>query len=208
LEHFKANSAGVTAATHIVRSGGIIVYPTETVYGIGCLASDGSAIDKIASIKKSKPEASYLLLIESVPDLSHYCDNIPDTAWKLADAFWPGPLTLILPAKDGLHPHLVGASCGVAFRQSSHPWCGQLLECLEDALISTSANFSGDPPPKTLPEIDLNLLARIDAIIDGGSLMGVPSTVLDLCGSLPKILREGAVSSDNIWKILNRIPSK
>jgi len=186
----------------LLQKGGVIIYPTETVYGLGCLASRAEAIERIAALKGSPETASYLILIRSADEMGRYASQIPQAARKLAKKFWPGPLTLILPAKADLHPRLIGPTGGVGMRVSSHPWCRALLEVLDEALISTSANFTGYPPPASLLEIDQRLADEVDLVVDGGTLAGTESTVVDVCGEAPVIKRLGAVAAAKIPAII------
>ena len=186
----------------VLEQGGVIVYPTETVYGIGCLAGWHSALDRIAELKQSEPGSSYLVLIRGKKQLDRFCSRIPSSAKKLIDLFWPGPLTLVLPARDGLHPRLVGPSGGVALRQSSHNWPRALLERLDDGLVSTSANPSGKVPPSVLSDLDSSIAGKVDLVVDGGELAGGISTVLDLCEDPPQIRREGVITQPEIERLV------
>ncbi|MCX6639886.1 MAG: L-threonylcarbamoyladenylate synthase [bacterium] len=186
----------------LLKNGGVIIYPTETVYGLGCLASITQAIDRIAELKGSADGANYLLLVKSADSLRRYCRIIPQLALDLARRFWPGPLTLILPAVSGLHSRLVGPTGGVAVRMSSYPWCIELMDRLGEALISTSANQTRAPAPDSPKVLDKELVARVDAVIDGGVLSGMPSTLLDLCADPPVLLRIGAISRQEIESVI------
>lgn len=186
----------------LLERGGVLVYPTETVYGIGCLAGWHSAIDRIAELKGSQPGASFLILIRGKEHLNRFCAGIPASAEKLIDLFWPGPLTLVLPAIDGLHPRLVGPSGGIALRQSPHPWTQAILKRVNDGLISTSANPSGEVPPLTLDDLDSSIAERADLVVDAGKLPGGISTILDLCEDPPLIRRGGAISLTEIRALI------
>jgi L-threonylcarbamoyladenylate synthase len=194
----KADRKNIEEVVALLQSGGVIIYPTETVYGIGCLAGNAEGIARIEAIKRSPRDAAYLILIRDANQMSKYAARIPEPAKRLAKRFWPGPLTLALPAKAGLHPRLVGPSGGVALRVSSNSWCRALMEQLNDALVSTSANPSGYPPPASLMELDQQVGAAVDLVIDGGILTGELSTLVDLTGDAPKLIREGAVKRDVI----------
>lgn len=192
----------IDEAVLILEGGGVIVYPTETVYGMGCLASEHAAIDRIAGLKGSGSHASYIVLIRSLDFCSRFCDSVPQVAEKLAAAFWPGPLTLILPARRALHPRLIGPSSGVALRISPHPWPKAILERVDDGLISTSANVTGYVAPSSFDDLDTDITTEVDLTIDGGNLPGGISTVLDLCGVTPVLLREGALTADQLARVL------
>lgn len=200
-----ADPSSLTDSATILRQGGIILYPTETVYGIGCSADNATAIERIATVKSSGPEAKFLLLIRGLESEKRLFRQVPSCAKIIAAHFWPGPLTLILPAGKGLHERLIGPSGGIAVRQSSHIWPQRLMNITETALVSTSANFSGDPEPADTNEINKNLIALVDIIIEAGCLSGKVSTVLDICQVPPKLIRESVISAYAISKIIGDI---
>jgi L-threonylcarbamoyladenylate synthase len=187
---------------HCLQGGGIIIYPTETLYGLGAVADRSAAIERLALIKGSAEAASYLLLIRSGNDLERFASVVPPAAQALSAAFWPGPLTIVLPARIDLHSRLIGPSGGVGLRVSPHPWCRALLERLGDALISTSANFSRNRAPAKPSQIDDKLARMVDLVVDGGTLKGIASTVVDLCGEKPVVRREGAVKVADIRMVI------
>lgn len=195
----------IGGAIKLLRRGGVIVYPTETVYGLGCLTSWFSSIDRIAELKRSMEKASFLILIGGRQALDQFCTDIPDPAERLINFFWPGPLTLILPAAANLHPRLVGPSLGVAVRQSSHPWPQAILTRLNDGLVSTSANPSRAAAPISLDQIDSRLLRNVDMTINGGCLNGGISTLLDLCEAPPLLRREGAIPRIEIERLIGQV---
>ncbi|TKJ41741.1 threonylcarbamoyl-AMP synthase [candidate division LCP-89 bacterium B3_LCP] len=193
----------VRKALQVLNDGGVIIYPTETVYGIGCLDYNNQGIERIAKIKESGPEQSFIILVKDIGSIEFYCIEVPQFAYKLTQRFWPGPLTIVLLAKESLHPRLIGSSGGVALRQSPHPLTAQLLRNLDAGLISTSANLSGHKAPKSIEEIDLKISQSVDYILNGDDLKGGVSTVIDLCSKEPKIIRHGAVSTDDINECLS-----
>jgi L-threonylcarbamoyladenylate synthase len=195
----------VPEVADLLRRGGVIVYPTETVYGLGCIADDARAAERIAVIKGSHEQASFLILVHEFEMILNYAAKIPDSARVLAKAFWPGPLTLILPALPELPSLLKGPTGGVGLRVSPHPWARALVEELGVGLVSTSANLHGRPAPVSLMELDQQVGDQADLIIDGGALAGVPSTVLDLCVEPPLLRREGAVSRAAIEAVVGKI---
>lgn len=207
MNRLSARPKEIAGIVDLLLQSGVIIYPTETVYGLGCLASQSSAIDRVVELKGSAPEAAFLILVGGHNRLSQFCYDIPLSAEPLIQHFWPGPLTLILPAVKGLHPRLVGPSGGVALRFSSHPWCEALLCELPDGLISTSANHSGADPPEAVDELDERLADDVDIILDGGRLKGGLSTLLDLCQDPPVILRDGAVPASEIEHLIGPIKS-
>lgn len=195
----------VAQTVEILARGGVIVYPTETVYGLGALVPHTAAIERIARLKGSRPEATYLMLINQPADMERYAESIPRVAFDLAQRFWPGPLTLILPARSNLHPRLIGSSGGVGLRVSSHPFSRMLLEKLDQALVSTSANFTGQSAPMAIQELDAELAQGADLVIDKGVLSGLASTVVDLCKEPPEVSRVGAIAPEEIAKVVGRL---
>ena len=204
----KADSKKIEAVAELLKNGGVIIYPTETVYGIGCLAANIEGIERIAELKRSPEGTTYLILIRDAERMSRYAATIPDLAKKLAKRFWPGPLTLVLPAKTGLHPRLVGSSGGIGMRVSANRWCQALMAILDDALVSTSANLSGYASAASLMELDQQVGAQADLVIDGGILPGEASTIVDLTSDRPKLIREGAIKADEIRTLIADLASK
>ncbi len=195
----------VAEVADLLRRGGVIIYPTETVYGLGCLADKPEAIERIARLKGSPEGASYLVLLRATEQMQDYAGTVPASAKKLAKRFWPGALTLILPARAGLSPRLLGPSGGIGMRVSSHPWCRELLRHLDQALVSTSANLTGRPAPRSLIEMDQQLSDQADLVVDGGVLAGFASTVVDLCMNPPLVRRAGAITVEAIQQVLGQV---
>lgn len=200
-----AQTEHIPRVVSVLQRGGIIVYPTETVYGLGCLADDAAAIKRIAALKGSAEQVSFLVLVRDLEQALDYAAALLPDARALARKFWPGPLTLVLPA----HPHLpdliVGPSGGVGLRVSPHPWVKALLRSLSSGLVSTSANPHGWPAPDSLAELDQRLGDKADLVLDGGTLPGTPSTVLDLCGEKPVLVREGAIEKEEIEALIGKL---
>ncbi|MBU0518050.1 threonylcarbamoyl-AMP synthase [bacterium] len=199
------HSENLDLVSDVLRHGGIIVYPTETVYGFGCLADQPKAIDRIAELKGSPEESHFLVLIGKRKEIASFCVDVPSLAFPLMDAFWPGPLTLILPAAHDVHPRLIGPSGGVAIRLSSHPWPGSLLQKVKGGLISTSANLHGQPVIRNRSELGPRLLRSVDLFIDWGDLDGGVSTMIDLCEDPPKCVREGTIKLSEIENVIGPI---
>jgi L-threonylcarbamoyladenylate synthase len=193
------------AAAELLRLGGSIIYPTETVYGIGCLSNHHETIDRIAELKGSAADASYLVLIGDPARVEDYCSEVPGSARLLMNVFWPGPLTLVLPAREGLHSRLMGPGGGIALRWSSHRWPQALLEKVQEGLISTSANPSGSPAPRAVEELDPVIIQGADAVLDGGRLQGGVSTVLDLCQDPAVLVRAGGIRIAEIESVIGPV---
>ena len=183
-------------ALAVLRSGGLVAFPTDTVYGVGALAFDARAVERIYRAKERSPEKSIPVLLGAVADLDLVARNVPETAERMAHRFWPGPLTLVLEKQPRLPDAVAGPTVGV--RQPDHPVAGALLR-RAGPLAVTSANISGLPSPCTAQDVLAQLESRVDLILDGGSTPGgIPSTVVDCLQPQLLILREGPVSLEDL----------
>jgi len=184
----------VCRAAAVLRQGGVLLYPTETVYGLGCSAYNGRAVRRIFAMKRRPMHNPAILLIDSREMLRRLVGEIPPLARILMREFWPGPLTLVLQARRALHPLLLGPGGTVAVRIPGSRFCQRLIAEAGLPLVSTSANISGRPIPADRLELLRLFGTRADLLIDGGDLpRSFPSTVVNLCSATPVILREGAV---------------
>jgi L-threonylcarbamoyladenylate synthase len=202
-----ALNARIEAAAQILRDGGVLAYPTETFYGLGALASDAAALGRLARAK-GRPDgkplpllAADLAAVEAVAELS-------PLARHLAARFWPGPLTLVLPARAGLPDPITAGTGTVGVRIPGSDLARALSAQAGGALVSTSANLSGEPPPARVEELSRALLARIDGVLDGGPTPGGrPSTVV-LVGAAGVVLaRAGAVPFEEVARVASTLPS-
>jgi L-threonylcarbamoyladenylate synthase len=197
-----ANNESIQAALQILRNGGLVAFPTDTVYGVGALAFDGKAVESIYIAKNRPIEKAIPVLIADAADMEKVGTNIPAIAYQLAARFWPGPLTCIIPKKPTL-PESVSATDTVGVRVPDHKAAHALLRAAGPMAV-TSANISGQPSPSTAQEVLAQLGGRIDLIIDGGTTPGgVPSTLVDCTGKELKILREGPISLQEIRRKLS-----
>ena len=188
-------------ALEILKSGGLVAFPTDTVYGVGALAFDGEAVESIYAAKDRPVEKAIPVLIGDSDDLEKVGINISDSARRLASHFWPGPLTILVP-KRAVLPESVSATATVGVRVPDHDVARPLLRAAGPMAV-TSANISGGQSPVTAQEVYEQLGGRIDLIIDGGKTPGgVPSTLVDCSTSELKILREGPVSLQELLAAL------
>ena len=196
-----ASSNTLSLALETLRSGGLVAFPTDTVYGVGALAYDGKAIESIYVAKDRPIEKAIPILIADMEDMKKVGMDIPQTAYKLAARFWPGPLTCVIPKQPTL-PEAVSATSTVGVRVPDHEVARALLRAAGPMAV-TSANISGAQSPSTAEEVYTQLNGRIPLIIDGGTTPGgVPSTVVDCSKSELKILREGPISIEELLSSL------
>ena len=195
------NKEAIPRALEILRHGGLVALPTDTVYGIGSLAFDEQAIESIYRAKDRPLEKAVPILIGGPEDLVKVTTAIPPIAAKLATRFWPGALTLVVPKHPNL-PEVVSPMPTVGVRVPDHPVARGLLRAVGPMAV-TSANISGEASPKTAEEVSRQLNGRISLILDGGETPGgVPSTVVDCLGIEPVILREGPITMKDIQSVL------
>ncbi|MFZ2448229.1 MAG: L-threonylcarbamoyladenylate synthase [Syntrophobacteraceae bacterium] len=190
-------------AASLLARGGVVIYPTETFYALGAVPLMGEALDRVFSVKGREAGKPLPLIGSGKEAVLNAVSGWPEAAEKLAGAFWPGPLTLVLPASSSLPSALHAGTGKVAIRVSSHPVAVLLAEGCGGLLVSTSANRSGEPPPSRPEEIHPDVLARADGFIDAGNLAGgFPSTIVDVAVFPPRLLRAGAVGWDEIRRVL------
>jgi len=186
-------------AVDILRSGGIVAFPTDTVYGLGADATNEGAILKIYAAKKRPLQTALPLLLYDASEIANVARDIPELAWRLAERFLPGGLTLVLYRLPSVSPVITGGSEKIAVRVPDHPVPIELIKMLGKPITGTSANLTGRPNPLTAEDVREQMGGSIDSIIDGGRCRGdIASTIVDLTVEPPMILREGAVSSDEI----------
>ena len=191
----------IQAALKILQNGGIVAFPTDTVYGLGALAFNNNAIESIYKAKNRPIEKAIPILIGDLSDFEKVADDIPNMALRFASRFWPGPLTCIVPKKQAL-PLAVSATTTVAVRIPDHVDARALLRAAGPMAV-TSANISGGQNPSTAQEVYDQLNGRIPLILDGGTTQGgIPSTLVDCTGELPMILREGPITLNELLSAL------
>lgn len=185
----------------ILQKGGVIAFPTDTVYGLGADAFNSTAVERIYKIKNRPTHRQFPLLIADVEQLTSLAQPIPEIAWFLVRRFWPGGLTLVLLKTDSLPTHLASGTT-IAIRVPNHPVCLALIQYLGNPIIGTSANISGQPAALTAEEVGKQLREKVDFIINGGRCPGgKESTVVDVTDETPVILRQGIIPSHEIDKI-------
>jgi len=193
----------VSQGVKILKSGGVVAFPTDTVYGLGCDAFNKQAVDRIYEIKKRSRDIPFPLLLSDVRQATEVAEFVPEVVWVLMKCFLPGGLTLVLPKAADLPVFLNPKGDTVAIRVPNHPVTLGLIQGLGRPLIGTSANISGQPSPIIAQEVKAQLGTRVDLIIDGGRCPGgIESTVIDATTGMLKILRQGLIKSEEIDKVL------
>ena len=193
-------------AARILREGGLVGIPTETVYGLGANGLDPDAVERIFAAKGRPQDNPLILHIPSADHLERYCQEIPDSAYALAKVYWPGPLTMILRRKP-IVPDVVTAGLDtVGMRCPSHPVCHAILEAADVPVAAPSGNTSGRPSPTTAAHMWEDMDGKIDAIVDGGPCtVGVESTIIDLTCTPPRLLRPGGITLEQLQAVLGEV---
>ena len=195
----------VTEVVEVLRNGGVAAIPTDTVYGLAAHGLDAAAVARVFEVKGRPTRMALPLLLADSTDLSRCCVDVPDSALSLADAFWPGSLTLVLPRSDAVPDAVSAGGPTVAVRVPDHPVPREIARRLGSPITGTSANRSGLPPATTAAEVRDQIGDRVDYVLDGGAVhSGVPSTVLDLTRPEPVIVRLGAVAQGAVSEVLGR----
>jgi L-threonylcarbamoyladenylate synthase len=190
----------IKKGVEILRNGGVIAFPTDTVYGLGADAFNPTAVETVYEIKNRPRYRQFPLLIADVRQLDTLAEPIPEIAWFLAGRFWPGGLTLVLSRKNSVPAHLASEPT-IALRIPNHPVSQALIQDLGNPLIGTSANISGQPAALSAEEVEKQFGEEIDLIINGGKCPGgKESTIVDITHEPPIILRQGIIPSHEIAK--------
>ena len=190
----------VAEAVSILKSGGVIAFPTDTVYGLGADVFNTRAVERVYEIKNRPKNQQFPLLIADARQLTALAEPIPEITWLLARLFWPGGLTLVLSKKDSLPAYLASGPT-IAVRVPNHPVCLALIKGLGNPITGTSANTSGRPAASTAEEVGQQLEGKIDLVINGGKCPGgKESTIVDITREPPTVLRQGIIPSHEIDK--------
>ena len=190
-------------AAEILKSGGLVGIPTETVYGLGANGLDPDAVSRIFQAKGRPQDNPLILHIPCADWLERYCQNVPPQAYTLAEAFWPGPLTMILKRKSTV-PDIVTAGLDtVGMRCPDHKVCRDIIEQADVPVAAPSGNVSGRPSPTTAQHMLDDMDGKIDAVVDGGACaVGVESTIVDLTCNPPRLLRPGGITVEQLGQVL------
>lgn len=193
-------------AGNIIKDGGLVAFPTETVYGLGGDALNPASSRKIYAAKGRPSDNPLIIHIADWTSIKKICIDIPDEAKQLAEAFWPGPLTMILKKSSAVPYETTGGLDTVAVRMPDHPVAISLIKAAGGYIAAPSANLSGRPSPTTAAHVIEDMAGRIDMILDGGDVgIGLESTIVDLTEKIPVILRPGYVTQEMLNRVLGRV---
>ena len=196
-------SADFARAVALLRAGELVAFPTDTVYGVGALVWDAVAVHRLYLAKLRPADKAIPVLLADPADLPLVARDLPPDAARLAAAFWPGPLTLVVPKAQRVPAEVTAGSDTLAVRVPDHDLARALIRAAGAPLAATSANLSGQPSPVTAGDVAAQLAGRIAIILDGGPCPGgVPSTIVDLTAPEPRLLRAGPISLDEIMALL------
>ena len=193
-------------AAAMLLKGGLVALPTETVYGLAASAEDGPALLMLYEVKKRDPDKASAVLVTGMEMVEKDCQNIPQGAYRLAEKYWPGPLTMVLPKSELVPMETSGGLSTVAVRLPAHPVANRLIRACGCPLAAPSGNLSGRPSPTTARHMLHDMDGRIDAILDGGPCgVGVESTVLALAEQKPRLLRPGGVTLEMLQRVVGAV---
>lgn len=198
----------VIKAAELLKNGEVVGIPTETVYGLAADARNSSAVKKIFEAKGRPQDNPLIVHISDMKMIEDYVTSVPENARLLAEKFWPGPLTMILPKKNTIPETTSGGLDTVGIRMPSHPIARGLIEACGFPLAAPSANLSGSPSPTTAQHVLDDMNGRVPAIIDGGECtVGVESTVISFEGNAVRILRPGYISYEDLKSVVSEVIS-
>ncbi|NBI06054.1 L-threonylcarbamoyladenylate synthase [Senegalia massiliensis] len=193
-------------AASILRNGGLVVIPTETVYGLGANALNTEAVKKIFKAKGRPQDNPLIVHISNINQLNYLVRDITDSAKLAIEKFWPGPLTLIMKKKDIIPDIITGGLDTVAIRMPKNNIARKIIELADIPVAAPSANISGRPSPTYINHVKEDLFGKVDMIIDGGKTdVGLESTVLDVTGKTPMILRPGDVTREDLLEVFDEV---
>ncbi|MEO1443276.1 MAG: L-threonylcarbamoyladenylate synthase [Chloroflexota bacterium] len=196
----------IAQAADVIRRGGLVAFPTETVYGLGANALDAAAIDRIYKAKQRPYHDPIIAHINTAHDLPRLAKNIPDAAYKLAQMFWAGPLTMVLTRADHVPAVLSAQMPTVAIRMPSHPVARALIDAAGTPIAAPSANTFTRPSSTSAEHVLEDLNGHVDLILDGGeTTIGIESTVIDMTQAVPVVLRPGGVLLEDLRRVIPEV---
>ena len=204
----RVGATAIREAAEILRRGGLVAFPTETVYGLGADASNPAAVARIYAVKGRPPNHPVIVHIGDVGQMARWTREVPEPAARLAARFWPGPLTLVLRRASGVGDYLTGGQETIGLRVPGHPVALELLREFGGGIAAPSANRFGRISPTCAEHVRRDLGSDVDLILDGGACeIGIESTIVDLSRGRPVVLRPGRISEDDITRALGFPPT-
>lgn len=193
----------ISKAANIISGGGVVVFPTQSLYGLGANALDEDAVNRVFHIKKRPPDKPVLVLINNISSMDTIVREVPSAAKRIMSACWPGGVTLVFHARPGLPRNLTAGSGKIGVRLPLHPVARSIVEAFKGPVTGTSANLSGQAGSREISEISPQVLEEVRMALDAGTLIGgMGSTVVDVTKSKPAILREGLVPASRILETI------
>ena len=193
----------IESAAAALRAGKLVAFPTETVYGLGADAENVAAVARIFAVKQRPANHPLIVHVASAEELPRWASHVPDAAWRLAEAYWPGPLTLLLRKAPRVPSETTGGLDSVGLRVPAHPLALQLLRAFGGGVAAPSANRFGRVSPTSAQHVREDLGDDVDLLLDGGNCsVGVESTILDLTREVPLLLRPGGIGAESLESVL------
>ena len=190
-------------AAEIIKNGGLVAIPTETVYGLGANGLDPQSVAKIFEAKGRPQDNPLILHVSETKEIENFCHSIPDSAYRLAERFWPGPLTMVLPARDTVPKCTTAGLPTVAVRCPDNAVTREIIRLSGCPIAAPSANISGKPSTTTAEHVMHDHDGKIDAVVDGGPCrVGLESTIVDLTEDRPRLLRPGGITPEQLLEVL------
>ena len=197
------SEAELEQAVRVLRNGGVVAFPTDTLYGLGSDIFNAAAVEKIFAIKERPAGLALPVLIDDWDQLEMVADDVPPSVKTLTEKFWPGPLTLVVKKAAKVSDRLTAGAATVAVRVPDHPVPRGIARLLGGPITGTSANISGNSDPQDLAGLKSQVGSKVDYLLTTGPApQGAASTIVDITGTTPKLLREGAISFEAVLEIL------
>jgi L-threonylcarbamoyladenylate synthase len=202
----RATQVEIETAVQALRDGELVAFPTETVYGLGANAQNPAAVQKIFAVKGRPPQHPLIVHLDSPRFLHRWVREVPDTAMRLAEAFWPGPLTMVMPRAPSVHDVITGGQDTIAVRVPAHPMAQQLLTAFGGGIAAPSANRYGRLSPTRAEHVREELGEAVRIILDGGECqIGLESTIVSFEGAAVRLLRPGSISAGQIRELAGEL---
>lgn len=205
INHEHPEPEFIQSVNTVIKGGGIVAFPTRCLYGLGADAFNAEAVDRVFKIKQRPTQKPILILIEQRIQLKRLVSSASSAAFCIMDHFWPGRITLVFKASDAAPNHLTSGTGKIGIRLTGHPVAAALIRSLGRPITGTSANLSGESGSRQIGDLKPQLTRQLDAALDAGPLKGgTGSTVVDVSGNMPRILREGEISAAELLTAIKR----